>query len=85
MPTKIQKWGNSLAVRLPQEVVRKLTLKEGSEVVVQEEQQRIIVKQIFPRDKQIRKNAWKVLIVPTNKKKKNISDAIDEILYDKSY
>jgi len=33
MTTKIQKWGNSLAVRLPKEVARKLTLQEGSEVV----------------------------------------------------
>jgi antitoxin MazE len=29
---KVAKWGNSLAVRLPQEVVERLCLKEGDEI-----------------------------------------------------
>ena len=32
MTTKIQKWGNSLAVRLPREITKKLTLVEGGAV-----------------------------------------------------
>ncbi len=32
--TKVSKWGNSLAVRLPADTVEALALKEGDEVVV---------------------------------------------------
>ena len=34
MTTKIQKWGNSLAMRLPKELARSLNLKAGSKVTV---------------------------------------------------
>jgi len=33
-PMKVAKWGNSLAVRLPKEVVDKLGLKENDEVKI---------------------------------------------------
>ncbi len=32
---KVSKWGNSLAIRLPAELVEKLALKEGDEVEAQ--------------------------------------------------
>lgn len=32
MTTKIQKWGNSLAVRIPKEILRELGWREGTEV-----------------------------------------------------
>ena len=35
MKTRVQKWGNSLAIRLPASVVETLELKEGDEVEVQ--------------------------------------------------
>ncbi|MDP3880557.1 MAG: AbrB/MazE/SpoVT family DNA-binding domain-containing protein [bacterium] len=31
---KVQKWGNSLAIRLPKEITQKLRLKEGSPVAI---------------------------------------------------
>lgn len=34
MTTKIKKWGNSYAVRLPKHEVERLSLQEGSSVVV---------------------------------------------------
>jgi antitoxin MazE len=34
MQTKIQKWGNSLAVRLPKDIATKKGLKVGSSVVL---------------------------------------------------
>ena len=34
MTTKVQKWGNSLAVRLPKGLARGLSLREGSDVEV---------------------------------------------------
>lgn len=43
METTIQKWGNSLAVRLPKELAQKLKLHEGSSVLVTEDSKRRIV------------------------------------------
>ena len=43
METTIQKWGNSLAVRLPKELARKLKLQAGSAVLVAEDNKRHIV------------------------------------------
>ena len=34
MTTKIQKWGNSLGVRIPKEVIKKAKLKDGKSVSV---------------------------------------------------
>jgi antitoxin MazE len=34
MTTKLQKWGNSLGVRIPKEIVKKTKLKEGKDVSV---------------------------------------------------
>jgi antitoxin MazE len=36
METNIQKWGNSLGVRLPKAIAERQSLKEGSRVVVTE-------------------------------------------------
>jgi antitoxin MazE len=36
METNIQKWGNSLGVRLPANLLNKKTLKAGSRVVIKE-------------------------------------------------
>ena len=36
METNIQKWGNSLGVRLPKQIALNQSLKEGSRVVVTE-------------------------------------------------
>jgi antitoxin MazE len=45
---KVSKWGNSLAIRLPAEVVERLGLKEGDELVETpgfgEEKQQLLVK-----------------------------------------
>jgi antitoxin MazE len=44
---KVSKWGNSLAIRLPAELVEKLGIKEGDELVEQpgfaEEKQQLVV------------------------------------------
>ena len=34
MTTKLQKWGNSLGVRLPKEVLKKARLKEGKNLSI---------------------------------------------------
>ena len=43
METKIQKWGNSLAVRLPKAITKKFAFRKGSSVIVTEEHKRIII------------------------------------------
>ena len=45
METTIQKWGNSLAVRLPKGVVAKLALREGSPVEVHEAEEGILIRE----------------------------------------
>ncbi len=40
---QVAKWGNSLAVRLPAELVRQLGLKEGDHIDVQADTTRLVV------------------------------------------
>lgn len=43
MATKIQKWGNSLAVRIPKELAKEVHLREGSAVSFSTEGESIIL------------------------------------------
>ena len=49
MSVKIQKWGNSLGVRIPKSVIEKVNLSEHSEVEVESKNGTIV---IFPAKKQ---------------------------------
>jgi antitoxin MazE len=44
MKTKIQKWGNSLGVRLPKNIAEQKSLQEGSGVIVVLENNQIVLK-----------------------------------------
>lgn len=44
MSTKVQKWGNSLALRLPKEIAADLNIKEGSEIMIESKAKKIIIK-----------------------------------------
>ncbi len=44
METKIQKWGNSLGVRIPGNIVKDLSLKNGSLVDIEEISNKIVIK-----------------------------------------
>ena len=81
MTTKVQKWGNSLAVRLPKEMVQHLALKEGSGVVVRHDRDAIIIRRQGPQGQPVGKNDWKRYLLPTKHKRENVSGAIDTILY----
>jgi len=48
MEAKIQKWGNSLGVRIPVKIVKGLSLKNGSLVEIDEEIDRIVIR---PKEK----------------------------------
>ena len=43
MTTKVQKWGNSLAVRLPKHVARAAFFKAGTPVVIRQERQGVVI------------------------------------------
>ncbi len=85
MVTKIQKWGNSLAVRLPKAIIQKLNLKEGGEVAVRDEAEQIVIQQMPSHTTRVSKNVWKQFLIPTKKKEENVSGTIDQILYGVSH
>jgi antitoxin MazE len=47
MNTKIKKWGNSLGVRIPKEILENLGIKEGFEVEVIEKGRSIELKPVY--------------------------------------
>jgi antitoxin MazE len=49
MQTQIAKWGNSLAVRLPREVVQAASLSEGSSIDVMVEGGVVVLRPTRPR------------------------------------
>ncbi|HML05081.1 MAG TPA: AbrB/MazE/SpoVT family DNA-binding domain-containing protein [Methanobacterium sp.] len=48
MITKLQKWGNSQGVRIPKEILSKISISEGDSVDVSYEGNVIIIKRIQP-------------------------------------
>ena len=50
MTAKIQKWGNSLGIRIPKSIIEKANLNENSEVEIENKDGAII---IFPRQKKL--------------------------------
>jgi antitoxin MazE len=48
METKIQKWGNSLGIRIPINIVKDLSLRNGSIVDIEEEIDTIVIR---PKEK----------------------------------
>jgi len=48
MEAKIQKWGNSLGVRIPAAITKELSLKNGSPVEIEVEMNRIVIR---PKEK----------------------------------
>lgn len=46
MQTKIQKWGNSLGVRLPKSITEKKSLKAGMRVEVSESDSKILIEAV---------------------------------------
>lgn len=83
MNTKVQKWGNSLAVRLPKAVTDQLELREGSEVSIDKNTLQIVIKKVPVSQKKLKKADWKNFLVSTKKKTEPVSETIDTILYGK--
>lgn len=49
MPIKIAKWGNSLGIRIPKQIVEQIQLAEGMELEITTEEDRLI---LTPKTKQ---------------------------------
>lgn len=70
MTTKVQKWGNSLAVRLPKDVARALSFKAGTPVSIRQERRGILI-----MSKSEREPTLEELIAQINPK--NLPERID--------
>jgi antitoxin component of MazEF toxin-antitoxin module len=81
MVTKIRKWGNSLAIRLPKVMASKLSLKEGSTLLIHREHKHIVLKSVSKQKNTVTKDDWKSYIVPTKKKTKDASEHTNHIVY----
>ena len=53
MSTKVQKWGNSLAVRFPKEIAARFKLQAGSEVSIVPESKKIAIKPVKKTAKKV--------------------------------
>lgn len=60
METTIQKWGNSLAVRLSRDVVQETSLHEGTRVSVTLERDRIVLRAVKRKQYTLRSLLTKV-------------------------
>ena len=49
--TTVQKWGNSLAVRIPKDIAERINIRQGSEINVRENEGKIT---LVPRKPQIK-------------------------------
>lgn len=63
MSVKIQKWGNSLGVRIPKTVIDKVNLSENSEVEIESKNGTIV---IFPAKKEYSLDALLEQITKSN-------------------
>ncbi|MEK7480827.1 MAG: AbrB/MazE/SpoVT family DNA-binding domain-containing protein [Patescibacteria group bacterium] len=71
MATKVQKWGNSLAVRLPRDAASKFNLREGTTVVIQPGDAGLLIKPLL---KQKRKSLRELIAAITPE---NTHEAVD--------
>ena len=83
MNTKVQKWGNSLAMRLPKELAKSLNLRAGSRITFLRKNSSFEVK---PEVKiRIPKYALENMEMWKNKSRKNFLDFYNktDVIYDK--
>ena len=68
MEAVVKKWGNSLGIRIPNYIIRSLSLKDGSFVDINERKQEIIIKPI-------KKNSLSEMLSKINQQ--NLHEEID--------
>lgn len=60
MATKVQKWGNSLAVRLPKELTDRFLLYQGKSVLISNDKKSIIIKPVGRQDMSLKEMVKKI-------------------------
>lgn len=60
MTTKVQKWGNSLAIRLPKELTDRFALFQGSGVVISDDKKSIKIKPVGEREMSLKEMVKKI-------------------------
>ncbi|MBR3898617.1 MAG: AbrB/MazE/SpoVT family DNA-binding domain-containing protein [Bacilli bacterium] len=43
MEIRLQKWGNSLGIRIPSSILKTLNLKQGDKIIINTEEEKIII------------------------------------------
>ncbi|OGQ45129.1 MAG: hypothetical protein A3H42_01895 [Deltaproteobacteria bacterium RIFCSPLOWO2_02_FULL_46_8] len=81
MRTRITKWGNSLAVRLPKKAADRIGFKEGTEVSIDHDGAIFFLRRAPHPLERTRKQDWKQYVIPSNKPKEAVSRDIDSVVY----
>lgn len=55
MIQKIQKWGNSLGIRIPKDITEKYSLQEGSVVIITSERKKISLRPTLKKKQNLKK------------------------------
>ena len=63
MNAKLQRWGNSMGIRIPKSIIEKINLKENDELVIDEQDGKIV---IFPAKKKLSLEELVEKVTPEN-------------------
>ena len=63
MSSKLQKWGNSLGVRIPKSIIEKTNLAENDELIIEQHDGKIV---IFPAKKKLSLNEMMDKVTSSN-------------------
>lgn len=63
MTAKLQRWGNSLGVRIPKSIIEKVQLEENDELIIEQQDGKIV---IFPAKKKISLSDLMDQVTPEN-------------------
>ncbi len=63
MTSKLQKWGNSLGVRIPKSIIEKVDLAENDELIIEQQDGKIV---IFPVKKKLSLHELMDKVTPSN-------------------
>jgi antitoxin MazE len=63
MTIKLQKWGNSMGVRIPKSIIKKVNLEENDELIIEQQDGKIV---IFPAKKKLSLSDMMDQVTPEN-------------------
>ena len=63
MTVKLQKWGNSMGVRIPKSIIEKVNLEENDELIIEQQDGKIV---IFPAKKKLSLSDMMDQVTPAN-------------------